>query len=105
MYLYQAFNLRIQVILIFQRLSRIYREFVWKAMITCILNNKVIPVNSKLIVFHSWYNAGVIKISDNNGHSILAFDELLRSFNIRTHFFQYYSLTIAIPNKWKKQLR
>ena len=31
MYLYQAFNLRMQLISIFQRLSQIYREFVWKA--------------------------------------------------------------------------
>ena len=34
----------------------------------------------------------------------MAFDELLRNFNIRTHFLQYYSLLSAIPNEWKKQL-
>ena len=59
----------------------ITEEIIW--------NNKAILVNSKPIFFHSWYNAGVIKINDllnNNGHSLLAFDELLRSFNIRTHF-------------------
>ena len=33
MYLYQAFNLRKQLISIFQRLLRIYRKFVWKALI------------------------------------------------------------------------
>ena len=33
MYLYQAFNLRMQLISIFQRQSWIYREFVWKALI------------------------------------------------------------------------
>ena len=33
MYLYQAFNFRMQLISIFQSLSRIYREFVWKALL------------------------------------------------------------------------
>ena len=68
---------------------------------------KAILVNSKPIFFHSWYNSGVVKINDllnNNGHSFLAFDEFLRSFNIRTHFLQYYSLISAISNQWKKQL-
>ena len=70
-----------------------------------IWNNKAILVNSKPIFFHSWYNAGVVQINDllnNNGHSFLAFDELLRSFNIRTHFLQYYSLISVIPYQWKK---
>ena len=32
-YLHRAFNLRMQLISFFQRLSRIYRAFVWKALI------------------------------------------------------------------------
>ena len=31
-YLYQTFNLRMQLISIFQRLSQIFRGFVWKAL-------------------------------------------------------------------------
>ena len=41
MYLYQAFNLRMQLISIFQRLSRIYREFVWKAKLIKLIALKI----------------------------------------------------------------
>ena len=70
---------------------------------------KAILFNSKSIFIHSWYNAGVTEIEDllnDNGHSFLAFDEINRSFNIRTHF----SISILFFNQCirmdgKKQLR
>ena len=45
MYLYQAFNLRMQLISIFQRQSRIYRELVL-ARVQAVTSNSYVFLNS-----------------------------------------------------------
>lgn len=73
-----------------------------------IWNNKAITINSKSLFYDSWYKAGIIKIRDllnTTDNTFLSYNQLLRKYNIRSHFLQYHSLVSAIPEQWKKQLK
>ena len=74
-------------------------EIVW--------NNRKILVGKKSVFYQTWYDAGVIKISDilNQNQDFLKWHEFSIKFNLNFPFTTYYGLVNAIPKKWKANLR
>ena len=73
-------------------------EIVW--------NNRRILVGKKPVFYQTWYDAGVIKISDilSQNQSFLKWHEFAMKFNLNVPFTTYYGLVNAIPKNWKANL-
>ncbi len=61
-------------------------------------------VQSKIVFFNAWYNAGIITIGDlkDPEGKIMSYDKFSAKYRVRSNFVQYNSIISAIPFTWEK---
>ena len=77
----------------------IFNEVIWY--------NKYILINEEYVFYKSWYNVGIIYISDllNDKGAFMSYDELISYHNFYCHQLSYISLLDAIPPVWRRKLK
>ena len=69
--------------------------------------NKFIEINNKMVLDDEFLRPKALKIGDivkNNGQ-FLTHGEFQRKFNRRINWLKLYSVTLAIPNKWRELIK
>ena len=67
--------------------------------------NSHIRVGGAPIFLKSWYDQGIVYLSDlvlENEKRFYTWQELIRKYHIGSTFLQYYSILAAIPSEWNK---
>ena len=93
------------IILHWQELNNVIPKTMEDVLDQIIWNNRFRKINNGSVFYQNWHLAVVNKLSslvEGNKNRLLTFKEFFQKFSIKCNWLQYFGLTSAILNEWKK---